>query len=226
MSHSGSPSEREAAAIREIEMRLTAMKHPRRSTDDEIEQAIRKLGFNPKTVTVKGLCTSIYVDFYKTQKDIPKRLRNPNEDCYRDSVFGQACSYLGLITEPDSQDYLRYRSGGLTSINYQPVRLAEVVDYLFNRDQLRALRQIAQAEAIASKQSRRKAAAASNKRSRQRTVTDTAACGKSNSTVCNVDNDTDFHWDLERMFEKYGVTGSCPLERLFNLIALPESHPE
>ena len=149
------------AAMRKRDIILAALENRRASTDVEVEKGLRKLGFNPKTVTIFGLCMCIFILFYKEQKDIPKRKRNPTRDCYRNTVFGQACDYLGLITDAETLDYLWSRSGTMAGVNYQPVLLREIVAYLNKRDAVRQDRRSAQAANIAAKQERSRKAAPS-----------------------------------------------------------------
>jgi hypothetical protein len=153
------------AALREMQGILAALQNHRSSTVKDVEHALRMHGYNPRTVTVNGLCTCIYNDFYKAQRDIPKRKRTPERDCLRDTVFGQACDYLGLITDTELQDYLWSRSGTMANVHYQPVRLCEIVAYLKKRDYLRKERALIQAANVAAKQERsRKAAPQSSNR--------------------------------------------------------------
>lgn len=139
------------AATREMQGILAALQNRRPSNDMEVEEALRMLGYNRKTVTVNGLCKRIYIDFYREQTDIPKRKRNPARDCLRDTVFGQACDYLGLITDAELQDYLWSRSGTMATVNYQPVLLHEIVTYLNKRDVGREVRRAIQEANIAAK---------------------------------------------------------------------------
>jgi len=139
------------AATRKLQGILAALQNRRPSNDMEVKEALRMLGYNPKTVTVNGLYTCIYNDFYREQTDIPKRKRNPERDCLRSTVFGQACDYLDLITDAELQDYLWSRSGTMATVNYQPVRLCEIVAYLDKRDVGREARRAIQEANIAAK---------------------------------------------------------------------------
>ncbi len=151
------------AALREMQGILAALQNHRTTTDMEVEHALRMHGHNPMTVTVKGLCTRIYNHFYNAQRNIPKRTLE--HDCLRDTVFGQACVYLGLITDTELQDYLWSRSGTMANVHYQPVRLCEIVAYLNKRDYLRKERALIQEANVAAKQERsRKAAPQSSNR--------------------------------------------------------------
>lgn len=187
------------AARREMQGILAALQNRRHSTDMEVEEALRKLGYNPKTVTVNGLCTCIYEGFYKAQTDIQKHKRKPESDCLRCTVFGQACDYLGLITDEELRVYLWDRSGTMANVNNQPVRLCEIVAYLNKRDADRKARRATQEANVAAKLERSSKAA---------------------TAEANITMDT-----LVSILVRYKIVGSEPLPCLLNLMLLPDSHP-
>lgn len=214
-----------AAARREMEGILAALENRRPSTDMEVEEALRKLGYNPKTLTVNGLCTRIYNDFYKAQKTIPKHKRNPACDCLRDTVFGQACDYLGLITDPELQDYLWSRSGTMVNVPYQPVRLCEIVAYLNKRDSGRQARREIQEANIAAKQARKTATAMQQSFAAFTAFAD--ACVSDEEGAASVDAEDDYANEskIDRIVAKYRIKGDNLFSCLLNLMALPDSHP-
>ena len=215
------------AAIAEMKGLLAALKNRRPSTDMEVEEALRKLGYNPKTITVNGLCTRIYDAFYKEQRDIPKQKRNPARDCYRDTVFGQACVYLGLITDAETQDYLWSRSGSMAGVNYQPVLLREIVAYLNKRDTGRQARRSAQAANIAAKQERSRKAAPAKTQSHAASAAYADACAADEVGAEFVEHEDYYAYErkVDRIVEKYKIKGGDSLSCLLNLMALPDSHP-
>jgi hypothetical protein len=213
------------AATREIQGILAALDNRRASTDVEVEQALRMLKHNPKTITVGGLCTCIYNNFYKEQTDILRR--NPSGDCFRSTVFGQACVYLGLITDAETQDYLWSRSGTMTSVNYQPVLLREIVAYLNKRDAGREARRAIQAANVASKQERSCRAALAKKQSLAESAAFADACVADEEGATFVENADDYAYEhrIDRIVAKYEIKGGNMLTCLLNLMALPDSHP-
>jgi hypothetical protein len=217
------------AARREMQRILAALKNRRSSTDKEIKRALRMLGYNPKTVTVKGLCTCIYYGFYKAQTDIPKSKRNPARDCSRSTVFGHACYYLGLITDAEIQGYLWSRSGTMTSVNYQPVRLCEIVAYLNKRDSLRKDRRATQEANIAAKQERSRKAAPAKQLSFAESAAFADACVADEEGAAFAETEDDYAYEskVDRIIPKYKIKGGKLglLSCLLNLMALPDSHP-
>jgi len=215
------------AATREIQGILAALDNRRASTDVEVEQALRMLKHNPKTITVGGLCTCIYNDFYKEQTDIPKRKRNPTSDCLQSTVFGQACDYLGLITDAETQGYLWSRSGTMTSVNYQPVLLCEIVAYLNKRDAGREARHAIQTANVAAKQECSRKAAPAKKQSLAESAAFADACVADEEGATFVENADDYAYEhrVDRIVAKYEIKGGNMLTCLLNLMALPDSHP-
>lgn len=105
-------------------------------TTRDVENGFKKLGYNPKTVTVNGLCTDIYNSFYRTRTELPVEKRNPNRDCKQCPVFGQACDLLGLITDIKLQEHkLWLHSGAMVVVDYQVVCLSDLVSYINERDE-------------------------------------------------------------------------------------------
>jgi hypothetical protein len=213
------------AAMREMKGILAALQNRRPSTDMEVEEALRKLGYNPKTLTVHGLCTRIYNDFYKEQKDIPKSKRNPAQDCYRDTVFGQACDYLGLITDTELQGYLWSRSGTMAGVNYQPVLLREIVAYLNKRDSGRQARREIQEANIAAKQARKTATAKQQSLAAFTAFADACVADEEGTAFVETEDDYAYERKVDRIVAKYKIKGGNPLSCLLNLMALPDSHP-
>jgi hypothetical protein len=214
--------------MREMKGLLAALNNRRPSTDMEVEEGLRKLGYNPKTVTVHGLCTRIYNDFYREQPDIRKHERNPARDCFRDTVFGQACVYLGLITDAEIQGYLWSRSGSMAGVNYQPVLLREIVAYLNKRDTDRQVRRELQEAHIAAKQERRrKADATAAKRSLAKSTAFADACVADEEGAEFVETEDSYAYErkVDRIVAKYKIKGGNALSCLLNLMALPDSHP-
>lgn len=215
------------AAMVEIQGILAALNNRRPSTDMEVETALRMLGYNPKTVTAFGLCTCIIDGFYK-KEDIPKHERDLSRDCLRSTVAGQAGYYLGLITDPELQDYLWSRSGTMTNVNYQPVLLREIIAYLDKRDAGRKARREFQEARIAAKQERRrKAAATVAKRSHARSTAFADACVADEEGASFVETEDSYAYErkVNRIVAKYKITGTDAFHCLLNLMALPDSHP-
>jgi hypothetical protein len=124
-----------AATVRVTRRRLMPQPVKRASTPAEVKTAFQKLGYNPMTVTVNGLCTDLYTNFYRNRTDIPLDQRNPNRDCTMCPVFGQACDLLGLITDQELQEhYLWLHSGAMIAVKSQTVCLSDFVSFIQERD--------------------------------------------------------------------------------------------
>lgn len=123
-----------AACVR-TEKKLFRVK--RRATPGEVRLALKQLGYkNPETVSVERLCMDVCDNFYKVHPEIPVDQRNPNRDCTLCPVFGQACDFLGLITDQRIQDhYLWLHSGAMACVGSQIVCLIDIVNCIKEREQ-------------------------------------------------------------------------------------------
>lgn len=203
------------AARREMKGHLAALENRRNSTDDEVETGLKKLGYNPKTVTVNGLCTRIYDNFYRKQTDIKKR--DPTRDCLRSTCFGQACVYLGRITDAETQGYLWSRSGTMVEVNYQPVTLQEIVAYLNKRDSDRKARRATQEANIAAKHERRKMP--------QEQTSETTITIHNGDLEVEFDSEDAYRSAIHDVIIMHNLRAYTTHGFLLELLTMPDSHP-